>query len=255
MAISEERRASILRELEVEGRVSVAALCERFNVSEMTVRRDLVELQEQGLVRRHRGGATLLRGRSNEPPFLLRASRAADDKQRIAAHVAGLIEDGESVAMTYGTTVLEVARGLAANASDLTVVTPDLRVAVELTSARNVRIVLAGGLVRRGELSMRGRETERIFQDHLCDTAVIGAAGVHPTFGITDYHSEEAEVLRAVVAGSRRVIVAADGSKIDDVAFARVVPLRDIDVLVTTEGGSEETLEQIRAEGTDVVVV
>lgn len=254
MSIAEERRAGILRELEVEGSVSVTALCERFHVSEMTVRRDLVELQEQGIVRRFRGGAELLRGRSNEPPFMLRASKSVESKLRIAAHVAGLIGEGESVALSYGTTVLSVARELATR-NNLAVVTPDLRVAVELSSSSGVRIVLAGGLVRPGELTMRGREAERAFQDHLCDTAIIGAAGVHHEFGVTDFHSEEVDVIRAIVAGAQRVIVVADGSKVGSVAFARVVPVTDADLLVTSSDAPSGALRDVAALGLEVAVV
>ncbi|MEW6232745.1 MAG: DeoR/GlpR family DNA-binding transcription regulator, partial [Chloroflexota bacterium] len=110
--IQEERRQKILQLIETQGSVDVSDLCTRFGVSEMTIRRDLADLQSKGLLRRVRGGAVNARGRSYEPPFLIRAMKHRAEKARIGQAAAALIGDGDSVALDVGTTTLEIARHL-----------------------------------------------------------------------------------------------------------------------------------------------
>jgi DeoR/GlpR family transcriptional regulator of sugar metabolism len=254
MSIVEDRRARIIEGLEQDGVVSVAAMCDALGVSEMTVRRDLAELETQGVLRRFHGGAALLRGRAHEPPYLMRAARGVEAKARIATRVASLIPDGESVAMSYGTTAVAVGRALAARAN-LTVVTPNLRVALDLASAPGVRVVMTGGVLRPGELSLWGYDAEQTFQQYFCDTAVVGAAGIDATFGMTEYHFDEVAVVQAMATGAKRVIAAVDGSKIGVIAFAHVLPATQLDVIVTSEDAPADVVQDLRDLGVEVITV
>jgi len=254
MSIVEDRRARIIEGLEQDGAMSVSALCDALGVSEMTVRRDLAELEAQGVLRRFHGGAALLRGRSHEPPYLTRAARGVVEKQRIAERVASLIPDGESVAIAYGTSAVAVGQELASR-SNLTVVTPNLRVALELASSPGVRVVMTGGVLRPGELSLWGYDAEHTFQQYFCDTAVVGAAGIDATFGMTEYHFDEVAVVQAMATGAKRVIAAVDGSKLGVIAFAHVLPATQLDVIVTSDDAPESAVQDLRDLGVEVVVV
>ena len=127
--LSERRHEAILEALDARGTVTVSELVERFTISEMTVRRDLGQLERQGRLRRVRGGAVSALGRSYEPAFLSRAGVHREAKERIARAAAGLIHDGDSIILDIGTTTLELARQMGER-QNLTVVTPSLSVTV-----------------------------------------------------------------------------------------------------------------------------
>lgn len=245
------RRARIIEQLEQDGSVSVADLVELHEVSQMTIRRDLAELEQQGLLRRFRGGAILDGRRSYEPPYLVRESRRRDEKQRIGAVASELVSDGESVAIDYGTTALEVAKFLRRR-SNLSVLTPNLRVALELSDAANVRVILSGGILRPDELALVGREAERTFECHFVDKAIVGTAGIDVDRGLTDFNTDQVAVKQAMMNGAEQVIVVADESKIGVVAFAAVTGIGAVDALVTTAHRTDPRLGQIAECGVEV---
>lgn len=245
------RRARIVEELESAGSLSVAELVERHGVSEMTIRRDLTELERQHLLQRFHGGASVDRRRSYEPPYFARETRQRDPKRSIARTAAGLVADGESLAIGFGTTALEVARCLNER-SHLTVVTPNLRVAVEVGEVPSTRLLLSGGLLRQGEMSLIGPDAERCFHEHFVDTAIIGAAGVDAEHGVTDFRIEEVAVTRALVRGAKRVILVADATKLGVVVLSSVTAIDAVDVLVTDADTSDPRLSSIAARGIEV---
>jgi DeoR family transcriptional regulator of aga operon len=247
------RRSLILELLEERGEVSVADLSERSGVSEMTVRRDLEALESRGLLKRIHGGAIGVVSRSYEPPFAVRAERATEAKARIGRAAASLVADGETLILDVGTTTLEVANALRERRS-LTLVTPSLRVASVLADRAAIRLVVTGGVVRQGELSLVGDLAERAFDSLLFDTYVMGVAGLDPAVGCTEFNLDDARVKRAALASARRCIVVADGSKLGRVAFARICPLERLDVLVTDAGAPPEAVASIRAADVEVVI-
>jgi len=247
------RRRLVEELLETRGEVTVAELSDRAGVSEMTVRRDLQALEREGLLKRVHGGAISVVSRSYEPPFAVRARRATDGKIRIGRAAASLLADSETVILDVGTTTLEVANALRGRVG-LTLLTPSLRIAGVLSDHPGIRLVLTGGVVRPGELSMIGDLAERAFADLLFDTFVMGVGGVDPGVGCTEFNLDDARVKRAALASARRCIVAADSSKLGKVAFARVCPLERVDVLVTDASAPEDALASIRAADVEVVI-
>ena len=149
------RRSSIHALLARRGEAAIPELAERFSVSEMTIRRDLEALEEQGLVRRVRGGAISTLSRGYEPPFAQRAQEGHAPKAAIAAAAADQIEYGETAILDVGTTTLELARRLRSRGG-LTIVTPNVRAALELVNEPNTRVILTGGIVRAGEVGKAG---------------------------------------------------------------------------------------------------
>jgi len=229
---------------------SVAELAALTGASEMTIRRDLEVLADQGVLERYRGGARGLLLRGQEPPFALRAQEGVEAKRRIAAEVSALIADGESVVLDSGTTCLEVARAL--RDRRLTVMPLSLHAANELTGAPQLTLLLPGGQPRPGELALTGPLTEVSLAALRFDTAVIGCCGLTAADGLTAYDLADAAVKRAAIASSRRVIAVADGSKLTGSALALVTPAISLHCVVTDQDAPEDAVRELIAGGVTV---
>ncbi len=248
-----QRRAAIAERLRRDGEATIPDLAAAYGTSEMTIRRDLDQLEMEGLVRRARRGAVAVESRAYEPPVIQRASDQADAKRRIGAAVAALIGPGETVALDVGTTTLAVARALDETAG-ITVVTNSVLIAAELGARGGFRTYLTGGEVRPGELSLVGETASRWYEDLRCDVAVLGAAGVDES-GVSEYNPDDAMVKRAALRSARRAIVAADSTKLGRGAFARVTPLGEIDLIVTDAHPGHRVVVAARRLGVDVLNV
>ncbi len=247
------RRRQIVEALSESDEVQVAALATSLGCSEMTVRRDLEALERDGICHRVHGGATRARQTAEETPYAMRAFSHADEKARIGARCAELLDEGETVVLDGGTTAMEVARLL--RGRRLTIMPLALRPVFELHDSPQVRLLLPGGEVRPGELSLIGGLSRRSFSELHFDTFVLSPCGIHPTAGVTSHLMAEAEVKRAAIEASGRVIAVADSSKLGVVAFDQVCHVGRIDVLVTDTGADPGLVEQIAAAGVDVQMV
>ena len=251
--LSEKRRQLILEIIAREGSVSVVDLCKRFNVSEMTVRRDLRLLGDRGLLLRVHGGAVSGRGRSFEPPFMLRATKRKAEKERIGKRAAALIKDGDSIALDVGTTTLEIARHLR-DKTDLTVITSSLPIVNLLASQPRIRVIITGGILRHGEQSLVGEMAIRTVKDFYVDKAFIGISGITAKEGLTEYNLEDAQVKKALIHFAKERIVVVDASKFGQVAFAAVAPLNEIDGIVTDESPNVRLSAVLREMDIEVII-
>lgn len=252
MLAARDRRHLTLETVSQRGDVSVADLSEITGVSEMTVRRDLEALEREGLLRRVHGGATSAVPRSYEPPFALRSGHHSEEKERIGALAASLLSQGDTAVIDVGTTTLELARALKGRAG-LTLLTPSLRAVDELAGNADIRVMVTGGNVRPGELSLVGDLAERAFEALHCDTVFLGVGGVDADAGLTEFNLDDTRVKRAALESARRCVVLADASKLGKVAFARICPLERVDILVTDSGADEAALKPIRDAGVEVL--
>jgi DeoR/GlpR family transcriptional regulator of sugar metabolism len=232
--ISEERSAFILKEIEDRGSVSVLDLTQRLNVSEMTIRRDLADLEKEGVIRRVHGGAVNARGRSFEPSLILRETQHREEKVLIGKMAAELIADGDSIALDIGSTALQVALHLIGR-HNLTVITPSLQIANILANQPDIRLILPGGIVRHGELSLTGDLARRALEGLFVDRLFLGVGAIDSVNGLTEYNWDDSLVKQAMVRSAKEVILVADSSKFEKVAFARVAPLDAVHMLVTNE--------------------
>lgn len=233
-----ERQKLILQIIAEHGAVSVTDLAERFDVSDMTIRRDLSALERASLLRRIHGGAVGARGRSYEPPVLSRVQESRSAKQAIGAFAATLVHEGDSIALDIGTTTLEMARHLT-RLRDITVLTNCLPIANLLTDQPGIRLMVCGGIVRPGEHSLIGPVAEYTFSRFYIDKAFIGIGGVDLKAGLTEYNLEDAEVKRRMIENSRSCILLTDSSKFGRKTFASVAPLSVLDAVVTDDGLDE----------------
>ncbi|MEU7484612.1 DeoR/GlpR family DNA-binding transcription regulator [Streptomyces sp. NPDC042319] len=247
---STDRLRRITEAVREAGRMGVAELAELTGASEMTIRRDLEALAGQGVLERYRGGARSLLLRGEEPPFALRAQEGIAAKRRIAAAVADLLTDGESVVLDSGTTCLEVARVL--EPRRLTVMPLSLHAVNALTGAPRLTLLVPGGRPRPGELALTGPLTEASLTALRFDTAVIGCCGLTAATGLTAYDLEDAAVKRTAIASARRVIAVAEADKLSRTALALVAPVSALHTVITDESAPDEETDALTAEGVTV---
>jgi DeoR/GlpR family transcriptional regulator of sugar metabolism len=251
--LSEERHQKVLGLLETRGSVSVAELVAQFDVSEMTIRRDLDVLERKGLLRRVHGGAVSDRGRSYEPPFLFRSTTETEAKARIGRLAAGLVRNGESITLDVGTTSLEVARNLAEK-QNLTIITPCFQIAALLCENPDIRLILTGGILRHSELSMVGHMAERVFEEFYVDKLFLGAAGIDFEVGLTEYNLEDTLVKQAMLRSAKQTILVVDASKFNRVAFTSIAPLNVVDTVVTDESVDPAVVDSLKNLNIDVML-
>lgn len=250
---SYERQRDLIRLVERKGRLSVAQICEQFNVSEATARRDLETLTEQGLIQRVHGGAILIRHAAPEEPVLRRSNEQETEKERIGRAAAALIQEGETVFLGSGTTVLQVALHL--GTSKNTVITNSLPVINLLSGKENITLIALGGILRDSELSFIGHITEQAVSELRADKVIIGIRAISLDHGLTNDYLPETLTDRAILNAGRKIIIVADHTKCDVVSTAYVAPLTSIDLLVTDEKTDSKFIERLRKQNIEVVVV
>ena len=246
------RRERMLAALKLREFARVADLCAMFGVSEVTVRSDLDALAEQGQVRRIRGGAIPLAGPRAERPFEVASAANPGEKQAIGRAAADLVSPGETVVLDVGTTTTAVATALVArdDLHGVTVFTNGLNIALELERAADrMTVIVSGGTLRPLQHSLVNPLAEVLLADLNADIAFVGCNGVHPERGVTNVNLPEAEVKRRVLSHARRRVIVADGSKLGEVAAARLCALEDVDLLLTGPSAPAGVLDALRARG------
>lgn len=249
-----ERRQRIAAMVDEAGRATVAELSRAFAVSEVTIRKDLAQLEgERRLIRTHGGAIKATRARS-ELVFEVRERLRHAEKAAIGAAAAALVEDGESIALDASTTALEVARHLGAR-SELTVITNGIRIASELAGRPGVTVLMPGGRLRWEAFSLVGDWGEVLLQRVNIRRAFLGAVGFTLEEGMTEVTSEEAEIKRAMAAAAREVVAVFDSSKWGRTAFATFWPADRVTSLITDIGAPPDMVEGVRRLGVDVSLV
>lgn len=252
---AQARLAAILDRLNQGGSVSVTEIARDFGVSDMTVRRDLAELEGQGLLERVHGGAVSLQHGpltvidDVEPRFEARRRLNATAKSRIAAAAAAHVAGASTLAFDLGTTVLAAARAIVseAPAPGLRIFTNSLRVG-QVTAAAGVPSYMPGGLIQPGEMSLTGERAIEDFSRYHFDVALIGASGLTAD-GIFDYSPEEAAVKSVYIARASRRVLLLDSSKFRRVSTVRICDLSAISLLITDAAPPPELAEALQAAG------
>ena len=247
----DERLISLVNELQVVGRVDVRAAAERLGTTEMTIRRDLDVLVQRGVARRVRGGAVSLLARGDEIPYWMRALESPEAKTRIGEAAAGLLSDGEAIAIDSGTTALSCARALFERR--LTVLTVSLRAADLLADSPTINLILPGGEVRRDERTLVGPATVAGIAGLRLDAVIIGACGLADAT-VTAYDLGDAAVKQALIDVGARVIVAAESAKLDRTGMAVVCPAARVNVLVIDAEAPAAALEPWRQAGVEILL-
>ncbi|MFJ8511844.1 DeoR/GlpR family DNA-binding transcription regulator [Lysinibacillus xylanilyticus] len=226
-----QRKKKIIDELQKKGRVEILELVEMLDVSAMTIRRDLDELEKHKKLIRTHGGATLAQTIMTEVSYNQKLSEARSQKIEIAEKAVSLIKEGMKVFLDSGTTNLEIARQLKSR-QPLTIVTNDIIIAAELMDSEH-ELVLLGGIVQKNVGAVFGVTADEMLRNIHLDIAFIGAHAVHAKLGIMSTTFEKASLKKRVIDVSELVYLAVDSSKFEKKAFAKVAEVDSITGIIT----------------------
>lgn len=248
-----EQRQRIIRERMRAGQgVKVAELAAEFAVSESTIRRDLRDLVESGLLERTHGGAVPV-GTLDEPSIAEKREHNLTEKVAIARVAAAMVQDGESIILDAGTTTLEIARQLRSR-QGLTVVTNAYNIVMELAGSGNIEVVVTGGVARGNTMALVGPTAEHMLEGINVDRVFLGTNGVDLTRGLTVPTQAEAMVKRRMVAAARQVVVVADHTKMNKVSFAAIAPIKQMDTLISDTACDPTLVRALNALGIQVLL-
>ncbi|GCB49607.1 DeoR/GlpR family DNA-binding transcription regulator [Streptomyces sp. NL15-2K] len=246
--LAERRHQLILRALRSGGTATVADLSEQLDVSAATIRRDLLRMEEEGLLTRVHGGAVI---EDDPAPFSEAAGAQVAEKDAIAAQAATMIEDGQSVILDSGTTVHQLARHL--HGRRLTVITNNLAVYEELGEDEDIDLVLLGGMVIRASRMTDGFMTQDALRQLHADWIFLGACGVRRGGQVMDTTVVEVPARRAMIAAGDKVVLLADKSKFPGTGMVKICDPEELDVLVTDASADEATCTALNEAGVTVI--
>jgi DeoR/GlpR family transcriptional regulator of sugar metabolism len=253
--LARQRHAHILERIRADGGVRVADLVRELGVSDMTVRRDLEQLHERGLLEKVHGGATSVPdGALFEPGFRAKAELQQDAKDAIAEFAAGLVSPGQAIAISAGTTTYAVARRLV-EVPHLTVVTNSVPVAdVLYHGGRADQTVILTGGVRTPSDALVGPFAVAALRTVNVDLVILGVHGMDPRAGFTTPNLLEADTDRALVEAGRRLVVVADHTKWGVIGVSTIARLSQADMVVADSGLSADARAALEASVQSLVI-
>ena len=248
-----ERQRMILDRVVTESSIRVVDLADSLHVSGETIRRDLLALEQQGLVRRVHGGAVDARQDAGDRLFQERETIRIEEKRAIGLRAAELVQDGDIIAVDVGTTALVFCEALRSKRR-LTVITPSIKAALLLRQTSDARVIVTGGELQEDEPYLAGYLAEAALRQFHVTRAFISAGGIALDTGITDYHDGEVQMRKVMLQCASQVTVLADSSKMGVRAFAVVGPLRLMDTLITDAGLHSSMQQKLEQLGIEVLV-
>lgn len=249
-----ERQQEIVRLTNLQGKVSVAELSQRFGVSEVTIRSDLAVLDSKRLLVRSRGGAMVNDDLSRELSLKEKRQKHSELKQRLGRAVAELIKDDERIILDSGTTTEEVAANLREH-KNLIVMTNGLNIALELSQVDKVEVMMTGGTLRKKSMSFYGAQAEQAMKNYQFDKVVLGVDGFDLKTGLSTHFEAEATLNRLMCEVAREVIVVTDSSKFDRRGFHLICSVMQVHTLVTDSGIPPLYVEELTRMGVQVHVI
>lgn len=249
-----QRKDEIIRLVSENKIVKANELASIFKVSMETIRRDLADLEKDGIIKRVHGGAMLNLNYSAEPDFSYREVKNFEEKLLIGKKAASLVEDGDAIIIDIGTTTLEFAKFLKGK-KNLTVFTNSIKIALELMDESEITVIMLGGVVRKGEGTTSGYWSEDMIDQFYVEKFFLGVGCLTLENGVMDYHIEETNLRRHCIKHARQVIALADYTKFGSKALNQVCPLAQIDTLVTDNKADKKYIRGIREKGIDVILV
>lgn len=251
----EERHSEIMENLLKQGSIQVTELANNLQVSSVTIRKDLTDLEKEA--------QALSQPRQGHPHKPLHQQPHGDgeaeklnmdEKRLIGMEAAKLITPNDSIVLASGTTIHALARNIHPE-SRLTVVTASLQVAEDLAPLDTIDLIQLGGLVRHTSLSVVGKYAEMILSGFSFSKLFLGVDGIDLEFGISTTDMREAEINRAMMQTAQKTIVLADSTKFGRRGFAKISNIEDVDMIITDSRLPEATRQQIEAIGIDIVTV
>ena len=249
-----ERRKEIMEYLEQNQEAYTASLCQRMSVSAMTIHRDFAYLARQGLITLLRGGAALNHGAAVLHSLQLRQTCQPEEKRRIAAYCAGLVKEGESVFIDCGSTALCIAEALRAKKNVL-VLTASLDAAQILSAMDGIQLIMVPGVFAKPLRGFTGQMTVDFMRRFFVDWMFLGANGLDSVQGLSSPDYTDAETKRALLRQARRLVVAADHTKLGQSCFEIIAGLSEIDRIVTDRGAERDVVKDFTDQKIEMILV
>ncbi|HEY3323891.1 MAG TPA: DeoR/GlpR family DNA-binding transcription regulator [Planctomycetota bacterium] len=247
-----ERQRQIENVLQLERKILVDDLSRRFGVSEVTIRKDLTDLEVRGVLLRTHGGAVIAERPDMVVPMHRRSLEQVSEKNRVARAAARRIKDGESILLDTGSTTLALAREL--RGRNLNVITNSVLIAVELATDEQINVIVLGGTLRRSSYALMGSlALEQVRLLHV-DRAFMGASGFDPKTGFSCQNLIEAETKRAMLKTAHDKVLLVDRSKFERSAFAPFCPLKEVDCVISDDTPSRAVIEALHRAKVELVV-
>ncbi len=244
----EERHSIILDLLMQHNSILVTELAEHLNVSSVTIRKDLTDLEKEKKLYRNHGKAILINPYINDRNVNEKEKFYIEEKRLIGIQAASMITNKDSILIASGTTMHALARCIQTT-DKLTVITASLQVANILSKDKNIDIIQLGGMLRHSSLSVVGKYAEAALSDFSCSKLFIGVDGIDLDFGITTTDMMEASLNRVMMQTAQKTIVLADSSKFGRRGFSKISDMEDIDQIITDSKVPPATAKRIEEMG------
>lgn len=226
-----QRRYEIYEMIKKEKTVEVNSLAMKYEVSNMTIRRDLDALENQGLVIKSYGGATLNESVSSEPSFEIKEGVSQSDKKDIAIYASSLIQDGDSIYLDCGTTCLELFKRI--HHKKITIFTNFWKILQYVDRNTKAKIIMAPGTYNPITQAAMSEITIAFFKNYSIDKAFISALGIDKDFGLSIPSMEDAEVKKAVLQVSQKKFCMMDHTKFNKKYMSKIADIQDFDSIIT----------------------
>jgi DeoR family transcriptional regulator, aga operon transcriptional repressor len=249
-----ERRDSIIRRIQKEGKVRVDELSEKFDVSTVTIRNDLDFLEKKGILHRTHGGALKRENVYEDPSLEEKQLIHRKEKQDIGERAVEMINDGDSILLDSGTTTLEIANRLHEK-RNLTVMTNAIKISLELVNVKGINVMLTGGQLRRESYSLVGPDAETTIKNYYFDKLFLGVDGLDLGYGLTTPNPMEAQLNRMMVDRAQQVIAVTDSSKLGRHSFSFICDLDVISTLITDKNITPEFEQEFEKRNIEVIKV
>jgi len=251
--IAEKRKKLIVDLLNNAEAVAIQDIVDRFNVSAITARRDLADLEKKGLLVRTHGGA--IKPEESANGFLFfdqKVEHNKEKKEEICRIAAKYVNDNDTIFIDCGSTIFRICKYIK-NVRNLIIITNSLPVVSELITVNNIKINLVGGEVDQQRRAVYGSTAEKFISGYYADKAFIGADGVSLEYGLTSYDEKESSVTKAMAHYSGEVFLLCDSSKLEKRSYLKFAPLDIVDHLITDSEIDKKDLDNYRGSGIDVV--
>lgn len=249
------RRNYILREMETKESIMVSDLVKRFKVSEVTIRKDLEQLEKKNLLIKVRGGAIRIPkwGGIQDLDVDIKRHKNFSAKQKIGKAAAELIHENETIILDSGTTTYEIAKNLK-KSKNLVVLTNAIDIASLLNSYKNLKIIVPGGIIRPESYSISGHSAEEFFKNFYCDKLFLGVDSLDIEKGLSTPNLEEASINKIMISIAKEVIAVADSSKFNKPGFALIAPTSAVHTIITDNNLSLEKRAELTKRGIKVII-
>lgn len=250
----QERHKLILENLELRGRIHVAELASVLDVSAVTMRKDLSELEEDGKLYRSHGFAVKVNPYTINRSVIEKENLMPGQKKQIGIAATRLVSREDTLILASGTTIHAFARELS-KVNGITAVCASLQASEILSQNNGIEVIQLGGSLRRSSQSVVGEYAKHMFESCNCSKLFLGVDGIDVEYGITTTNLREAELNRVMIQAAQKVIVLADSSKFNKRGFSKIADIDEIDLVITDDGIAPQLARQLEERGLDLIIV